>query len=84
MFVVHSSHTTRGTDASSFDEICTKCFATDRRGCDLLTLPCPAVDASEHGGRLLQSMVWASVLRDEQHPPLQPTREARLIRRPRP
>ena len=53
MFEVHSSHTTRGTDASSFDEICTKCFATDRRGCDFLTLPCPATNKPEHKGPIV-------------------------------
>lgn len=36
-------HTTRFSDASSFDEVCTACGATDARGDDRLNQPCPGV-----------------------------------------
>ncbi len=36
----HPSHKTRFSDASSFDEICTECGATDRAGSDKLKKPC--------------------------------------------
>lgn len=39
---VHASHKTRMSDASTFDEICEACGATDTRGSGKLHLPCPA------------------------------------------
>jgi hypothetical protein len=41
----YATHKTRVSDASSFDEICTLCGATDARGAegDLLELPCPGL-----------------------------------------
>ena len=35
-------HRTRGSDASTFDEICITCTESDRRGSDALNLPCRA------------------------------------------
>jgi hypothetical protein len=41
----HPSHVTRISDASSFDEICVNCGATDGLGTwGLLALPCPKRD----------------------------------------
>lgn len=43
----HSSHKTRFSDASSFDEICTQCGATDRLGTwGKLAEPCPKAKPS--------------------------------------
>lgn len=39
--MTHPTHKTRISDASTFDEICVHCGATDTRGSDLLNLPCP-------------------------------------------
>lgn len=41
MSETHPSHNTRISDASSFDEICVHCGATDRRGSNELAYPCP-------------------------------------------
>jgi len=43
---LHASHDTRISDASSFDEICTKCGRHDIAGggWGLLRMPCPAED----------------------------------------
>lgn len=43
---LHPSHKTRISDASSFDEICTVCGATDRAGggWGALALPCSGAD----------------------------------------
>jgi hypothetical protein len=38
---VHPTHNTRISDASSFDEICDRCGATDFPGSDRLAHPCP-------------------------------------------
>ncbi len=46
--MVHSSHVTRFSDASTFDEICVNCGATDRRGDESLNYPCPK--SVENGG----------------------------------
>lgn len=43
---VHASHKTRISDASSFDEICTLCGATDTRGSTELQEPCPQAPPS--------------------------------------
>jgi hypothetical protein len=47
---VHPSHVTRFSDASTFDEICTKCGATDRVRGGMLWAPCPhdARDSEPH------------------------------------
>lgn len=37
-------HRTRFSDASSFDEICVTCYATDRRNDDRLNKPCTIGD----------------------------------------
>lgn len=45
----HATHKTRFSDASTFDEICELCGATDTSGSTLLSKPCPekvVVDAS--------------------------------------
>lgn len=39
----YNGHLVRSSDASSFDEICTKCGATDRAGSTALFDPCPGV-----------------------------------------
>ena len=48
---LHPSHVTRSSDASTFDEICTKCGVTDRPAHGLewgdLALPCSAVLTKE-------------------------------------
>ncbi len=46
---LHPSHVTRYSDASSFDEICTNCGATDMvpGGWGQLALPCPSVPVKE-------------------------------------
>lgn len=44
---VHPSHETRMSDASTFDEICTKCGATDTPGSSALELPCPKKGAGD-------------------------------------
>jgi hypothetical protein len=45
--MVHSSHDTRFSDASTFDEICKNCGATDTAGSGTLHLPCTAKPASD-------------------------------------
>lgn len=39
--MTHPTHKTRISDASTFDEICVHCGATDTWGSNLLNLPCP-------------------------------------------
>lgn len=49
----HPSHRTRiSLDASSYDEICTKCGATDQvpGGWGALAYPCPAQDSKDTQG----------------------------------
>jgi hypothetical protein len=41
MLYVHYTHKTRISDASTFDEICELCGATDRSGSSELSRPCP-------------------------------------------
>jgi hypothetical protein len=45
----HPSHVTRSSDASTFDEICTRCGATDEvpGGWGRLAEPCPAVEEQD-------------------------------------
>lgn len=45
--IVHPSHITRISDASTFDEICDACGATDTRGSDLLSKPCSGSRSSK-------------------------------------
>lgn len=54
----HSSHKTRFSDASTFDEICEHCGATDRPGDDRLEEPCPG-RRLEPRGTSLQRLVAA-------------------------
>lgn len=47
---LHPSHKTRYSDASTFDEICVHCGATDRLGSwGKLAEPCPNPEGKKNG-----------------------------------
>lgn len=50
-----NGHTTRFSDSSLYDEVCTKCGATDARGDDRLEKPCPLPDTQDQGWRDIES-----------------------------
>lgn len=44
----HPSHKTRFSDSSLYDEVCVNCGATDGRGDNRLSLPCPKNSEKDH------------------------------------
>jgi hypothetical protein len=53
--MAYATHITRSSDASSFDEICTVCGATDAPGSDALHEPCPGKRKEKSDGITTQS-----------------------------